>query len=78
MHGELITPYDATDVPEPGADQRTNGRHDEHSHDFAQFLKKASIMSAYGITGSFGGNCLVDAVCNLCSVAKPHWLEQKR
>ena len=42
MHGLLTTLYDATDVTELGADQRTDGGHDDHSHaiDFAQFFEK--------------------------------------
>ena len=44
MHGLLYvtTPYDATDVPQSGADTRADGRHEERSHtiDFTQFLEK--------------------------------------
>ena len=32
MHGLFTTPYDATDVPESGADQRSDGGHEDHSH----------------------------------------------
>ena len=43
VHGLLTTPNDATDVPESGAGQRTDGEHEDHDHaiDFTQVLKKA-------------------------------------
>ena len=39
VHGLLTMPYDATDVPESWADQRTDGVQEDHSHaiDFAVF-----------------------------------------
>ena len=42
MHGLLSTQYEANDVPETGADQRTDGGHEDYSYAifFTQFLEK--------------------------------------
>lgn len=58
VYGLLTTIYDATDMPELGMDQSTDGRYQDHSYaiDFAQFLENVSIMSDYSINGIFGGS----------------------
>ena len=50
--------YNATDMPESGADQRADGGHKDRSLaiDSAQLLE-----SAYGIKGSFGGSWVTTA-----------------
>ena len=55
MHGLLTMPYDATDIPESGADQRTGGGRKDHSlaMDFVQFWEKCVDFECLRFKGQF-------------------------
>ena len=57
VHGPLTMPYDATDVPESGVDHRTAGMKTTLTQSSSHSIwRNASILSAYGIKGSFSGS----------------------
>ena len=75
MHGLLTMPYDATDVPESGADQRTDGGQEDHSHaiDFAVFCRNASIMGAYRIKGISVAIRMCETDCPVLTSRRHAW-----
>ena len=73
VHGLLTTPYGATKVSESKAIQRTDGgiktsltQSVSHS-----FWRNASIMSAYGIEGCFGGSLVT--IAKMSATDSPVW-----
>ena len=80
VHGLLTTPYDAIDVPESGADQRTDGGQEDHTHaiDFAQFLRNASIMSAYGMKGISVVAQMCEMDCQVLTSRRHAWTSRPR